>query len=62
MSERDLNDWYDKNKNPANAEFLKNKGCLFYIQYDKFMFKKKLVDIVHNVCIQPEYILLESLT
>jgi len=61
MTEKDLGDWYDKTKPPTNAELLRDKGCLFYVQYDKFIFKKKLVDIIHNVCIQPEHILLESL-
>lgn len=62
MSEKDLSEWYERNTTPVNAEYLKDKGCLYYIQYDKFMFKTKLVDIVHSINIKPEEVLINSLT
>lgn len=61
LKEKDLIEWYEKNTMPLNALNLKDKGTLCYMQYDKFMFKRKLSDIVHNVNIKTEEILLNSL-
>jgi len=61
LKEKELIEWYEKNASPPNAEYIKDKGCLCYLQYDKFMFKGKLADRVHNINIKPEYILKETL-
>jgi hypothetical protein len=62
LSEKELSEWYEINKAPPNAKYLENDGHLCYMQYDKFMYKKQLTNIIHNVNIKPYKELINSLT
>ena len=62
LKEKDLLEWYEKNTFPPNAQDLKDGGHLCYVQYDKFLFRKKMADIVHNINIKTEECLVSSLT